>query len=98
MGEAPGLAPLAAVAPVVGVRGADDEDNPYTSGKTRRIEVDGLVIGCAFDPIETGIASAANPLTLAPEATLGRIFGGMPNVLLWASTHVPSVERIGRRL
>jgi putative phosphoesterase len=98
MGEASGLAALAAIAPVVGVRGADDEDNPYASGKARRVEAGGLAIGCVFDPLATGVATAANPLTLAPEAALKGIFGAMPDVLLWASTHVPSIERVRGRL
>ncbi len=98
MGEASGLAALAAIAPVLGVRGADDQDNPYISGKVRLLDAGGVAIGCVFDPIATGVATAANPLTLAPEATLERIFGVIPDVLLWASTHVPSVERVGGRL
>jgi putative phosphoesterase len=98
MGEAVGIAALAAIAPVVGVRGADDEDNPYASGKTRLVEAGGVAIGCVFDPVAAGLASAVDPLTLAPDPDIERIFGGPVDVLLWASTHVPSVERVGGRL
>ena len=98
MGEASGLAALAAIAPVVGVLGADDEANPHTEGKVRLLDAGGVAIGCVFDPIATGVATAVDPLTLAPETELERIFGGRTDVLLWASTHVPSVERIGAAL
>ncbi len=93
MGEASGLTALAAIAPVVGVIGADDEENPYASGKTRLVEAGGLAIGCVFDPVAAGLASAADPLTLASDPDLERILGRRPAVLLWASTHVPSIDR-----
>ncbi|HEY2482057.1 MAG TPA: metallophosphoesterase family protein [Caulobacteraceae bacterium] len=98
MGEASGLAALAAIAPVVGVRGADDEDNPFTAGKTRLFTLGGVAVGCVFDPVASGLASSRDPLTLAPDRELERIFGGPAAVILWASTHVPSVQRLERRL
>jgi hypothetical protein len=98
MGEASGLAALAAIAPVVGVRGADDEDNPFTEGKTRLLRLGGVAFGCVFDPVDAGLATATNPLTLAADPELERIFGGVADVILWASTHVPSVQRLNGRL
>ncbi|MGH7023713.1 MAG: metallophosphoesterase family protein [Caulobacteraceae bacterium] len=95
MGEAGGLETLAKIAPVAGVLGADDAPSPYTDGKVRVLDIGGVAIGCVFDPLEAGLASAKDPFAPAPEATLKAVLGVKPDVLLWASTHVPSVARIG---
>lgn len=98
MGEMAGYEALTGIAPVIGVRGADDVDNPYTDGVTRLLDVDGVRIGCVFDPKAAGVATTTSPLVLAEIAVVERTFGGRVDVLLWASTHVPSVERVGGRL
>ncbi len=95
MGEASGLEALAKIAPVQGVVGADDQPSPYTDGRVRVIHADGLAIGCVFDPVAAGLATGTDPLTLAGSAEVERILGAAPDVLLWASTHVPSVGRNG---
>ncbi len=51
MGERAGLDTLARLAPVIGVHGRDDEDDPRTAAKLRVLEAGGLRIGCVFDPV-----------------------------------------------
>ena len=98
MGERAGLAPLSRLAPVIGVRGRDDEDDPRTAAKLRLLHAGALRIGCVFDPIEAGIVLQTDPLIRAPADRLLQVFGGMPDALLWASTHVPSIARIDGKL
>jgi putative phosphoesterase len=93
MGERAGLDALARLAPVVGVRGRDDEDDPRTTPRLRVLEVAGLRIGCVFDPVEAGAALQVDPLVCAPSEALMRVFEAPLDVLLWASTHKPSLER-----
>jgi uncharacterized protein len=98
MGERAGLAALARLAPVIGVRGRDDEDDPRTAANRRLLHAGSLRIGCVFDPVEAGVASQTAPLVCAPPDRLAQVFGDLPDALLWASTHVPSIERIDGRL
>ena len=98
MGEKAGLDILAGVAPVMGVRGRDDEDDARIASKFRVLQSGDLWIGCVFDPIETGLALQTEPLIWAPAEKLPEIFGAQVDVVLWASTHTPSVERIDGRL
>jgi len=91
MGERSGLDALAAIAPVVGVRGGDDQDDPRTAEPVRRLEFGGVRFGCVFDPARQGIAEA-------DPASAERVFGGPIDVLLRASTHVASQGRTNGRL
>jgi putative phosphoesterase len=98
MGEQAGLDALAERAPVIGVRGRDDGDDPRTSARLRLLKAGKLRIGCVFDPVETGVASQTDPLICASADELLRLFGEAPDALLWASTHRPSIERANGRL
>lgn len=98
MGERAGLDALARFAPVVGVRGRDDEDDPRTTPRLRVLEVAGLRIGCVFDTVEAGAALQVDPLVWASPEVLTRLFGAKLDALLWASTHAPSIERAAGRL
>ena len=98
MGERAGLDILARLAPVIGVHGRDDEDDPRTAAKLRVLEAGGLRIGCVFDPVEAGVALQAVPPVWSPAETLRQLFEGPLDALLWASTHAPSIERIDGRL
>jgi hypothetical protein len=71
------------------VRGADDEDNPFTEGKTRLLRLGGVAVGCVSDPVDAGLATSTDPLALAADPELERIFGGVADALLWASTTSP---------
>ncbi len=93
MGEAVGLEPLAAIAPVQGVMGVDDQPGAHVEGRTRLLTIDGVAIGCVFDPVAEALASSKEPLKLASPEARRLILGGAADVLLWASTHVPDVGR-----
>jgi putative phosphoesterase len=92
MGERQGLHALARIAPVLGVTGMDDEPDPRAAGKVRLFNIGGVGIGCVFDPVDAGAATAKEPLRPAEDKALSRVFGGAPAVILWASTHKPAVE------
>src|SRR5262245_39387609 len=98
MGEKAGLDTLARLAPVIGVRGGDDEADLRTAAKCRVLEVAGSRSGCIFDPVEAGIALQADPpIGAGPEKVL-QLFGVPLDVVLWASTHAPSMARIDGQL
>lgn len=98
MGERAGLDALARLAPVVGVRGRDDEDDPRTAARWRVLEVAGLRLGCVFDPVAAGAALQVDPLVCASSEALIHLFEAPLDALLWASTHTPSLERTAGRL
>lgn len=98
MGERAGLDTLARLAPVMGVQGRDDEDDPRTALRQRVLAAGDLRIGCLFDPIEAAVALQVDPLIWAPAERLPAVFGGPVDALLWASTHTPSIERVDGRL
>jgi putative phosphoesterase len=98
MGERVGLDTLWRLAPVVGVRGRDDEDDARTSVPLRVLEVAGIRIGCVFDPIEAGAALQVDPLVCVSAEAMLRLFGANLDALLWASTHTPSIARAEGRL
>lgn len=95
MGERQGLDALARIAPVVGVRGMDDEPDPRAADKLRVVEADGVRIGCVFDPVDAGAAGAKDPLQATGSAALAGVFGGPAAVVLWASTHKPAIADVG---
>ncbi|HSV01799.1 MAG TPA: metallophosphoesterase family protein [Phenylobacterium sp.] len=92
MGESAGLDRLAQIAQVLGVAGADDQPDPRTSPRLRRLSIGGVALGCVFDPKAAGLAALAHPFEPAadfPDA-LARAFGGPVDGLLYASTHRPA--------
>jgi putative phosphoesterase len=98
MGETSGLEQLAAIAPVLGVLGADDQPDPRTAPKARVVEAGGLRFGCVFDPVVNGLAATKEPFAWAPDSEAAEtwLFGGGIDVLLHASTHIAAVEPDGR--
>ncbi len=101
MGASTGLDALQAIAPVVGVRGEDDEDDERTRPAARVVQFAGQRLGCVFDPLAHGLAEGKTPLAWAPgaAAAIERTFGGPVDALLYASTHAPACEAIdGRRV
>ena len=98
MGERVGLEALTRLAPVIGVQGRDDEDDPRTAARLRVLEVGNIRIGCVFDPVEAGAALQVDPLVCASSEALNTLFETPLDALLWASTHTPSIERATGRL
>lgn len=98
MGEKAGLDILAGIAPLIGVRGRDDEDDPRTATKMRVLQAGRLRIGCIFDPVEAAIALQTDPPIWASTEKLAQSFGGPLDALLWASTHAPLMERFDGQL
>ncbi|MEP6966907.1 MAG: metallophosphoesterase family protein [Pseudomonadota bacterium] len=100
MGEAAGIAALSSIAPVMGVRGADDEDDPRTAPRARVVEAGGVRIGCVFDAVGAGLATVRDPIAPADGVATAeaRLFGGPVAVVLHASTHAPSIEEAAGRL
>jgi putative phosphoesterase len=93
MGERAGLDALAQIAPVLGVRGLDDEDDPRTAAQTLLLEAHGIAIACVFDPAAAGLTTAKDPPLRLSAGALAETFGVRPHVLLWASTHRSSIDR-----
>ena len=97
MGEVDGLDQLSEIAPVVGVRGADDSNDPRTASPTLVLTRDPLAIGCVFDAVAAGLATASDPFTPAAdfEDAALRLFGRKIDVLLHASTHKGEASNAG---
>jgi putative phosphoesterase len=97
MGEAAGLDQLAEIAPVIGVRGADDSDDPRTHSKLLVLTSPGSNIGCVFDPVAAGLAASADPFLPVPDfdEVSKRVFGRHVQMLLFASTHRKAMETFG---
>jgi hypothetical protein len=91
MGERHGLDALGRIAPVVGVRGVDDQPDPRAADKVRLFDVGGVAIACVFDPVDAGAATAKDPLQPTQDGALPRVFGRPAAVVLWASTHKPAI-------
>src|SRR3984893_7167288 len=98
MGERAGLDALARLAPVIGVHGRDDGDEPRAPPRRGVVEAGGLRTGWVFDPVEAGVALQAEPPVWSPAEKLRQLFDGPLDALLWASTPAPSIERIDGRL
>ncbi|HEY2048422.1 MAG TPA: metallophosphoesterase family protein [Caulobacteraceae bacterium] len=96
MGEAAGLDRLAAIAPVLGVRGRDDSDDPRTAPALRTLQIGGLRVGCVFDPTTHGLSTLADPFSPAAEWTqkASELFDGPVRVLLHGATHRASIAEI----
>ena len=96
MGESRGLDPLAAIAPVIGVHGADDEDDPRTAPAARKLRLGGVLVGCVFDPKRVALADRSDPFTpsVTWPARAADVFGEPIQMLLYASTHRPHIAEI----
>ena len=89
MGERSGLDWLQEIAPVLGVRGADDEYDVRTRRPVLVLEGEGYRLGCVFDAKAAGLAAAVDPFVPAEDAAavVNRLFGGPVDILLHAGTH-----------
>jgi predicted phosphodiesterase len=96
MGEAAGLDQLCEIAPVIGVRGADDSDDPRTDTQLLVLAGADFAIGCVFDAAAAGLALGSDPFTPAPDfaAAAERLFGRPIRALLHASTHRPETVEL----
>src|SRR5215831_2885444 len=65
MGERSGLDQLQEIAPVLGVRGEDDEDDIRTRRSVLALEGQGYRVGCVFDAVAAGVADQADPFMAA---------------------------------
>lgn len=91
MGEAAGLDQLAEIAPVIGVRGQDDSDDPRTDQQALVLTAGDLAIGCVFDAKSAGLAVSSEPFEPVADFAIAaeRLFGRRIDALLLASTHRP---------
>ena len=98
MGEAAGLDQLAEIAPVIGVRGQDDSDDPRTDQTLLVLTAGDLAIGCVFDAKSAGLATTSDPFTPAPgfAETAEKLFGRRIDMLLHASTHRGESAAVGQ--
>src|SRR5260370_10776738 len=78
MGEKTGLDTLARLAPVIGVRGRDDEDDPRTAARLRVLEAGGLRNRSLLGPNEAVRARPAPPPDHSPRDQLRPLFHGHP--------------------
>ncbi|MCI3135639.1 metallophosphoesterase family protein [Phenylobacterium aquaticum] len=99
MGERSGLDQLEEIAPVLGVRGRDDEYDLRTHHVTRVLEGSGYRIGCVFDAQAAGLAAGCDPFVAADRSAdaCNRLFGGPVDVLLHANTHRADEARFGTK-
>lgn len=97
MGEQSGLDQLQEIAPVLGVRGRDDVDDPRTHRSELVLSGEGYRIGCVFDAQAVGLATTSEPFVEADAAAAvcQHLFGGPVDVLLHAGTHRASEARFG---
>jgi hypothetical protein len=97
MGERSALTQLEEIAPVIGVRGQDDEEDIRTRRSTLVLSGEGYRIGCVFDAVGAGLARSCDPFEAAEDAAAvsQRLFGGDVDVLLHANTHRADEARFG---
>ncbi len=89
MGERGGLDQLQDIAPVLGVRGNDDDEDLRTRRKILVLEGGGYRIGCLFDAMAAGLAKAVDPFEPVDrvDEACERVFGAPVDILLHAGTH-----------
>lgn len=99
MGEKSGLDQLQEIAPVLGVRGADDVDDIRTRRPYLLLTSGRYAIGCVFDAKAAGLADFADPFVAALDAAAvsQKLFGRQPDILLHAGTHKPDEARFGAK-
>ena len=97
MGERVGLDQLQEIAPVLGVRGVDDDDDIRTRRSVLTLDGDGYRVGCVFDAKAAGLAQDVDPFIASKDApqVAQRLFGGKIDILLHASTHRADEARFG---
>ncbi|MBI5942698.1 MAG: metallophosphoesterase family protein [Caulobacterales bacterium] len=97
MGERSGLDQLQEIAPVLGVRGVDDDDDIRTRRSVLALDGEGYRVGCVFDAKAAGLAEYVDPFVAAGSASLvcQRLFGGAVDILLHAATHRADEARFG---
>jgi putative phosphoesterase len=97
MGEKSGLDQLQEIAPVLGVRGADDVGDMRTRRPHLVLTSGRYSIGCVFDAKAAGLASSSDPFLEAQDAgAVSRsLFGCQPDILLHAGTHKAEEARFG---
>lgn len=98
MGEKSGLDQLEEIAPVMGVRGADDVDDVRTNRRVLLLGGDKHKVGCVFDAAAAGLAASNDPFIEADLAAQAckRLFGGPVDLLLHAGTHKASEAKFGK--
>jgi putative phosphoesterase len=96
MGETVGLERLEAIAPVLGVRGRDDADDPRTARALRTLQIGALRVGCVFDPTSHGLSTLADPFSPTADWTqrASELFDGPVRILLHGATHRASIAEI----
>jgi len=99
MGERAGLDQLEAIAPVLGVRGQDDAEDPRTDAPAMVLQSGDLDIGCVFDATAAGLATSSDPFVEAPDAKAAsnRLFGRHVDILLHAATHKADQAQFGSK-
>ena len=99
MGEKSGLDQLQDIAPVMGVRGADDVDDMRTRRQHLVLSGGRYRIGCVFDAKAAGLAESSDPFVAALDAAAvsQRLFGCQPDILLHAGTHKPGEAQFGAK-
>jgi putative phosphoesterase len=97
MGERSGLERLSEIAPVLGVRGQDDEEDPRTRRSSLVLTGEGYRVGCVFDARAAGLAEETDPFIEAAGASEAaeRLFGGPVDILLHAGTHKADEAKFG---
>jgi putative phosphoesterase len=98
MGDRSGLDQLQEVAPVLGVRGEDDDDDIRTRRNVLALDGDGYRVGCVFDAKAAGLAAEVDPFVASDGApqVCQQLFGGAVDILLYAATHRADEARFGR--
>lgn len=99
MGERSGLDRLEEIAPVLGVRGQDDEEDMRTRRPSLVLAGEGYRIGCVFDAKAVGLAASSEPFVETDQAAeiCRRLFGGPVDILLHAGTHRSDEARFGAK-
>lgn len=99
MGDRSGLDQLQELAPVIGVRGEDDDNDIRTRRRAIVLTGEGYRIGCVNDAKAAGLATSRNPFAQAEGAdeVCRRLFDGPVNVLLHANAGVAEEVRLGHR-
>jgi predicted phosphodiesterase len=100
MGETVGLDQLVEIAPVLGTRGADDQDDPRNAPKVRSFLTSAGVVGCVFAAKRAGLAVDGGLFTPAEDwaQKADALFGGECKVLLTGATHAPFMGTFDGRL
>jgi putative phosphoesterase len=99
MGDPAGLDQLQDIAPVMGVRGRDDPDDPRARRRVLVLGGEAYRIGCVPDAVAAGLANNRDPFEETDDAqTICRsLFGGPVDILLHAGTHKSSEARFGAK-